>query len=102
MTIKEKIVESLTEKQRQTPKQLSVALDTDQMLVTESINQLLETGVLTKHVAGNKRTLLTTEYVIANKILIKDYYIYKEKRLVKDNPTPTLDGQMLFNRLAFN
>ena len=102
MIIKDKIFQALTEKQRQTPKQLSVSLEIDQRMVTECVNEMLETGVLTKTVVGNKRTFFTTEYVLANNIPIVEDYAYKVKKPKGERPTPTLDGIMLFNRLLFN
>ena len=99
---KDVIFQALTKRQRQTPRRLSERLEIDQGALTVCIDEMLRTKVLTKNLAGNKRTLLTTEYVKANNIELITDYAYSVKKGKDVMPTPILDGQMLFNRLAFN
>ena len=92
----EKVYEVIDKNQGQTSPRIVKVLGMSRPVVNKCIAEMIASGKLTKKSIGKSRILFTTEYIVENGIPVVAESAYSKEAVFE---TPTLDLQMLFNRL---
>ena len=92
----DKVFEVISRNQGQTSPRIVKALGMSRPVVNKCIAEMIDSGKLTKKSIGKSRILFTTEYIVENGIPMIAKSAYSKDARIE---TPTLDLQLLFNRL---